>query len=113
MVVACIYLLAWNYDRIKYIFPFNTPPKPEHVPNNKFPIKFFAGVFAFFVVFGYTITHVYNLMPRNTIADCESQCDDSEDPAACKAFCEGIHIEGKDFVESLNEYEQAVEKYKK
>ncbi|RYY31757.1 MAG: DoxX family protein, partial [Sphingobacteriaceae bacterium] len=26
MVIACLYLLCWHYDRIKYILPFNTPP---------------------------------------------------------------------------------------
>jgi hypothetical protein len=108
MVVACIYLLCWNYDRIKYILPFNTPPAVPQVSNNRFPIRFFVGVFLTFVLFVYTITHMYDLMPRNTLADCQTQCDDSEDPAACKAFCEGIHVEGKDLDISLDEYFRAI-----
>lgn len=110
MVVACIYLLCWNYDRIKYIFPFNTPPKVPLERNNKFPIKFFTGILLILVLFVYTITHMYDIMPRNTLENCEAQCDDDKNPAACKKFCNGIHVEGKDLNKSLEEYERAVDR---
>ncbi len=113
MVVACIYLLCWNYDRIKYILPFNTPPAVPTVPNKKFPILFFTGIFLTFVLFVFTITHMYDIFPRNTLADCTSQCDDSPNPAACIKFCEGIHNDGKDLNKSLDEYFKEVEGKKK
>jgi uncharacterized membrane protein YphA (DoxX/SURF4 family) len=108
MVIACIYLLCWNYDQIKYIFPFNQPPSPPLVSNKKFPIWFFAGVFATFLIVGFTVTHMYNILPRNTLKDCETQCDDSKNPAACKVFCESIHNNGEDLSKSLDKYEQAL-----
>jgi len=106
MVIACVYLLCWNYDRIKFIFPFNTPPATPLVQDNKFPIRFFAAVLATFVAIGFTVTHMYSILPRNTLNNCETQCDDSKNPAACKAFCEGIHNKGQDLDKSLDEYER-------
>lgn len=110
MVIACLYLLGWNYDRIKYIFPFNNPPQTPLVQDNKFPKWFFAGVFATFLAGGFIITHMYSLMPRNTLTDCERQCKDAKNPNACKVFCESIHNKGQDLDKSLDVYEQAVKK---
>lgn len=104
MVVACIYLLCWYYERTKYLFPFNTPPTVPLVANNKFPKWFFAGVLVFFVGFVYTVTHMYSIMPRNTLNDCQTQCDDSENPEECKVFCESIHNDGQDLDKSLEVY---------
>ena len=112
MVIACVYLLCWHYDRIKYIFPFVNPPSLPFVQNNKFPKWFFFGVFTTFLAVGFTVTHIYTLMPRNTVTGCKTQCDDSENPEACKVFCEKIHIKGQDLNKSLNEYEQALKNHK-
>jgi uncharacterized membrane protein YphA (DoxX/SURF4 family) len=113
MVIACVYLLCWHYDRVKYIFPFHQPPSAPLVPNNKFPIWFFAGVFSIFLLVGFTVTHMYSIMPRNTLTDCETQCDDSENPEACKTFCESIHNNGQDLDKSLDTYKQALKVNKK
>ncbi len=109
MVVACLYLFCWYYERTKYILPFNTPPAVPTATDNKFPKWFFAGVFVTFVAFVYTITHMYTIMPRNTLNDCQTQCDDSENPEACKVFCESIHKDGEDLDKSLSEYLKAVD----
>jgi len=108
MVIACVYLLCWHYDRVKYLLPFQQPPPVPFVPNNKFPIWFFTGVFATFLAVGFTVTHVYNLMPRNTLSDCETQCDDSKNPEACKIFCESIHNNGQELKKALDKYEEAL-----
>ena len=108
MVIACIYLLCWHYDRIKYLFPGYQPVSAKLETSNKFPVWFFAGVLGTFLAVGFAVTHLYNLMPRNTISDCKSQCDDSKNPEACKIFCESIHKDGQDLDKSLKEYEQAI-----
>lgn len=108
MVIACLYLLCWNYDRIKYVLPFNNPPETPLVQDNKFPKWFFAIVVIIFFAVGFTVTHIYSLMPRNTLTDCETQCDDSKNPEACKVFCEGIHNKGQDLDKSLDAYERAL-----
>ena len=112
MVIACIYLLCWHYDQIKYILPFRKELSPPLAYSNKFPIWFFASVFATFVIVGFTVTHIYNIMPRNTLKDCETQCDDSKNPAACKIFCESIHNNGEDLDKSLDKYQQALKRNK-
>jgi uncharacterized membrane protein YphA (DoxX/SURF4 family) len=110
MVIACVYLLCWNYDRVKYIFPFINPPSALLTQSNKFPKRFFAGVFIIFLAVGYTVTHMYTLMPRNTLTDCERQCSDSQNPEACKVFCESIHIKGEELNKSIDKYEQTLKK---
>ena len=112
MVIACVYLLCWHYDRIKYIFPGFNPPSVPLSKTDKFPKWFFAGVFTIFLIVGFTVTHMYNLMPRNTLSDCERQCADSENPAACKIFCKGVHVKGQDLNRSLEDYERAIQKAK-
>jgi uncharacterized membrane protein YphA (DoxX/SURF4 family) len=108
MVVSCIYLLCWDYHRIKMIFFGSSGPiaKPKII-DNKFPIRFFSGVFLFMVLFVFTITHVYDIMPRNTLADCQTQCDDVKNPGACQIFCECIHIKGQPLDKALNDYHKA------
>lgn len=113
MVIACIYLLCWHYDRVKYIFPFHQPSPVTLVPNSKFPVWFFCIVLVIFFAVGFTVTHIYNLMPRNTLSACETQCDDSENPEACKKFCESIHNKGQDLNKSLDQYERALKTNKK
>ena len=108
MVIACLYLLCWHYDRVKYILPFYQPKSAPLLLSNKFPIGFFCGVLFTFLAVGFTVTHLYDLMPRNTLSDCESQCDDSKNPEACKIFCESIHKDGQDLQQALTKYEQAL-----
>jgi len=112
MVIACLYLLCWHYDRIKFILPFNNPPVAQMPPDNKFPKWFFAGVLAVFVAVGFTVTHMYSLMPRNTLTSCERQCSNSENPEACKIFCESIHNKGQDLDKSLDIYFQTLKQDK-
>ncbi|WP_454804671.1 hypothetical protein [Mucilaginibacter phyllosphaerae] len=112
MVIACVYLLCWHYDRIKYIFPFINLPSTPFAQNKRFPKWFFAGVLASFLAVGFTVTHIYNILPRNTLTDCETQCDSSENPEACKEFCESIHIKGQDLDRSLDKYERKLKRHK-
>lgn len=114
MVLANLYLLCWDYDKLKYIFPFNRQPVQTELPDRKnlskkFPTLFFGGVFATIVLYVLFITHVYNIMPRNTLPDCMTQCDDSSNPQACEDFCDCIHNQGQPLDECLEQYKKAVE----
>jgi len=108
MVLANLYLLCWDYDKLKYIMPFYTIPKPA-ITDTKFPIKFFAGSAMAIIVLVLIITNVFSIMPRNTAADCKRQCKSSKNPQACEVFCDGIHNQGKPLDKSLDEYFKAVE----
>ena len=112
MVLSCLYLLCWDYDKLKFILPFNYSalPKPV-VSDKKFPILFFAGVIAAIVLYVAAITHTYDIMPRNTLHDCQAQCNDKDkDTAACKVFCECIHIKGMPLDKALDGYHRALKK---
>lgn len=108
MVMANLYLFAWYYHRIKYLFPFKTSAYPEVLDDRKiiaqnFPIKFFGGVFGIVILWVLFIMNVYNIIPKNTLEDCQSQCEDKDD-LACVEFCECIHLESTNFTECHNNY---------
>ncbi|MEO6523070.1 MAG: DoxX family protein [Mucilaginibacter sp.] len=113
MVLANLYLLCWDYDKLKYISPFNhlvitdEVPKPK-VLNNKFPIIFFGGVLATIITLVLIVTNVYNIMPRNTLSDCTSQCEKSKNPKACADFCDCIHKKGQPLEKCVDEYNKAL-----
>ena len=46
MLLANMFLLAWDYPRLKYILPFSRHGDPHVVESSKFPVLFFAFVFA-------------------------------------------------------------------
>jgi len=109
MVLANIYILCWNYDRLKFIFPFYTPapPRPEFM-SNKFPVKFFAGVAATVAIVVYSVSHVFDIKPRNTLTECKMQCTEGNSKA-CAIFCEGIHQNGRPLDKSLDDYHKALD----
>lgn len=113
MVLANLYLFCWDYDKLKFIFPFYRPTTHPELAlqknlSNKFPTLFFAGVFATVVLYVLFITNVYNIMPRNTLPDCMTQCDDSSNPRACEDFCDCIHTQGRPLDECLDKYNKAL-----
>lgn len=112
MVLANLYLLCWDYDKLRPIFfigrnkAYTDTPIPQPT-NHKFPVKFFAGATAV-VLLVVVITHMYDIMPRNTLTDCTKQCENSKDPQACENFCNGIHQKGEPLEKCLDEYHKAL-----
>jgi uncharacterized membrane protein YphA (DoxX/SURF4 family) len=113
MVLANLYLLLWNYDKLKFILPFNHPtilhdvPQPK-VLSNRFPTIFFAGVAATVIILVLVITNAYKIMPHNTLSDCMGQCKDRKNPRACNIFCDCIHKKGQSLAKSLDEYNKTL-----
>lgn len=110
MVLSNIFLLCWDYHKLKFIFPFNYTAANITIPtyknlSNKFPILFFTGVIFTVFTVGISVFNLYNLVPRDTISGCQSQCDDSKNPKACNDFCNCIHVEGKPLNKCLEQYE--------
>ncbi|WP_299580522.1 hypothetical protein [Mucilaginibacter sp.] len=114
MVLANLYLLCWDYDKLKFILPFNHPtilndiPKPK-VVSNKFPTIFVARVVAVIIILVLVITNVYDIMPRNTLSECKGQCKVSNNPKACNDFCDCIHKKGQSLEKCLDEYNMALQ----
>jgi uncharacterized membrane protein YphA (DoxX/SURF4 family) len=151
MTLANLYILGWNYEKWKYILPFNRLANDFHIKkresleidiqssesavrravfsrygihplsarfrvflkqlwNDKFPVYFFAGVFAavfFFVVVVPDI--LYSVKPRNTLPQCLKQFKDNRRLKAGESFCNCIHTNGEPLNKCLNEYNDALE----
>ncbi len=78
MVLANLYVLGWNYEKWKYILPFNRPAISDGLTekkslSNKFPTLFFAGVFAAVIVFAAVVPRLYSIRPSNTLSQCIKQ----------------------------------------
>lgn len=111
MVLASLFLLVWNYDRLKHILPFKRPeqdPRVEKKPLNKrIRIIFFGGSIAVlaFIIIG--TFYLYEIVPGNSEAECRNQCAWSKNPAACEAFCDCIYNEGQPLDSCLADFEKA------
>lgn len=96
MVIACLYLLCWDWHKFKFIF-FPSAPKTilpsKSELSNRFPFKFFAGsavtVFAVFALVLYM--NFFLFMPQLEVTECKEQCAESDSPEACMTLCECIH----------------------
>lgn len=113
MVLANLYLLCWDYHKLKFILPFNHPETFKAIPNQKcpddtFPKFFFAGVVATLLIVVLTLTNIFNIQPLNTFSECKTQCKDSENPLGCINFCDCIHKQGQSLNKCLEEYNNAL-----
>ena len=112
MVLANLYLLCWDYHKLKFILPFNFPAPQEVIPKPKivskrFPIAFASGgVAAIFLVI-LIFMKVCNIQPLNTLTHCQRQCPGSNKPNACYEFCDCIHTSGRPLNECLEVYNKA------
>lgn len=115
MLLANLYLLCWDYERLKYILPFKQSNADIYTTkkktlSNKFPFVFFGGVFAT-VVSVILINHfLYEIRPGNSLIECRNECLNSKYPNACEEFCDCIHNQGKPLDKCLEEYRQAKER---
>lgn len=113
MVLACLFLLYWNYHQVKHILPFKSHQTEVAIPkwkelSWKFPYKFavFTIITMALVISGSLFG--YNLYPRNTKADCRKQCPDAKNPDACIEFCDCIFETDATFDDCLYNYNQSI-----
>jgi len=109
MLLANIYLLCWDYHRIKYILPgkpikedgYSASEKPL---SNKFPLLFFGFVVGMIAAVIVVNQFLYDIRPGNLPIECTNGCPGDSDPKACEEFCDCIHNKGKPLQECLIEY---------
>ena len=112
MVLGCLFLIFWNYDKIKYILPFDHTIVPTAIPkqknlNKKFPTKFFLGVIATVLAIILFIRFGFEVMPRNSFKDCNSEFVGTNRTKAGARFCDCIHKQGHPLDSCLKEYNKA------
>ncbi|MCK7590626.1 DoxX family protein [Subsaxibacter sp. CAU 1640] len=99
MTFANIYILVWNYDRLKYILPLKIVPSYNLIQkpakwNNRFPFLFFSGVALVFVIVVLRFALFHDIMPRNSVKDCRQQFIGKDNQKAGFEFCDCIHNQG-------------------
>ena len=110
MVLANMFILVWNYDRLRYLLPlkefsqFGIIQKPDKY-STKFPFIFFTSVIAVVVITVAIARYGYEVMPRNSLSDCKMQFEGEDNQDLGYSFCECIHIEGRPLDQCLEDFE--------
>jgi uncharacterized membrane protein YphA (DoxX/SURF4 family) len=117
MLLANIYLLCWDYERIKYILPFKRSnvevySAKKKVVSSKFPFAFFGGVFVTVALVIVINIFIFEIRPGNSLIECKNGSLDSKYPKASAGFCDCIYNQGKPLDTCLAEYKQAKEREK-
>jgi uncharacterized membrane protein YphA (DoxX/SURF4 family) len=116
MLLANVYLLCWDYDRIKYCLKYivsSGQGKEAHNPggkkplSNKFPFLFSGFVATTIAAIIVINMYLYDIRTGNSPEECSNGCPGNSDPKACEAFCDCIYNQGKPLRECLAEYNKA------
>jgi hypothetical protein len=111
MVLASLFLLVWDYDRLKYILPFKQPTADPVVIKNpmgkRLRVIFFGGSFALvaFIIIG--TFFLFEIIPGNEEAECRNQCASTKNPEACENFCDCIYTQGLPLDSCLATFDKA------
>ncbi|MES2379347.1 MAG: DoxX family protein [Bacteroidota bacterium] len=112
MVLASLFLLVWDYDRLKHIvLPVKQaetePPALKKPLGKRLRVMFFGGSLAIvaFIIAG--TFWLYEIVPGNSEAECHNQCPSSKNPAACQVFCDCIYKQGKPLDSCLATFDKA------
>ena len=113
MVYANLYLICWDYDKLKYIFPFTGPPPStsQVAPaqtHHPFPIKFFIGVATTIALTLLLLFNIHTKLPRNTYQDCIQDCNTTDPTPPCHDFCACIHHQGTSLSSCTRQYKEAI-----
>jgi uncharacterized membrane protein YphA (DoxX/SURF4 family) len=113
MVLANLYLLCWDYARLKFVLPFSSSSAVGATPNQtvsrKFPWVFFGGVVAVVAAVIAINAFMYDIRPGNSQLECTNGCRNNARPEDCLRFCNCIYNEGKTLDNCLEEYEKKKE----
>lgn len=111
MVLACLFLILWNYDKIKYILPFNHRASAHLVSvpkllDKRFPNKFFLATVAVVAALVLFVRFGWQIAPRNSSKDCNAQFINTNRTRAGAIFCDCIHRQGLPLDSSIKIFEQ-------
>lgn len=107
-LLGCMFLLVWNYDRIKYILPFKQPktepPVLKKPLGKRLRIIFFGSCVAIIAIIIIGTFYLFEIVPGNSEKECRNGC--ATRPAACD-FCDCIYVGGKPLDSCLAAYDKA------
>lgn len=111
MVLASLFLLIWDYDRLKQIVASKQQNTVSNKPNKSLAVRlriiFFGGSFAVlaFIIIG--TFYLFEIGPCNSEDACRNQCAGSKNPEACQTFCDCIYKQGQPLANCLKTFDQA------
>lgn len=112
MVLGCLFLICWNYDKVKYLLPFNSSqtviPKPT---NRSIPWTFLAFVVAVIASILLFLRFGFEVVPRNSLKDCTAQFEDTNRKVAGTLFCDCIHKNGLPLDSAISIYKGTKDDY--
>lgn len=112
MVLANLYLLIWNYDRLRFMLPLKKfsnigiVQKPTKY-KTKFPYFFFSGVGIAVILTIAFAQFGFDIVPRNSLTDCKKQFLGSKNETVGFEFCECIHNDGQSLDVCLLKFENS------
>lgn len=110
-MLASLFLLVWDYDRLKPILPFRQPkidpPLIKKPLGKRLRLLFFGGCFAVVAIIIFGTFYLYEIVPGNSEEECRNQCASSKNPAACQSFCDCIYTRGQPLDSCLAAYDKA------
>lgn len=111
MVLANLFLLVWDYDRLKHILlvkqlTTNSPVVKKPL-GWRLRLIFFVGVFAISAFVIIDTFYLFEIVPGNSEAECRNQCAGSKNSAACMAFCDCIYKQGQPLDTCLAAFDKA------
>lgn len=111
MVLASLFLLIWDYDRLRHILSLKQPKIDPHVLRNplgmRLRIIFFGGSIAVLIFIIIGTTYLYEIGPGNSEEVCRNQCAGSKNPEACQVFCDCIYKQGQPLDGCLATFDKA------
>jgi len=111
VLLASLFLLVWDYDRLKHILPFKQPKTEPPVLKNPRGVRlrflFFGGSFIVLAIIIIGTFYLYEIVPGNSEAECRNQCASSKNPAACQIFCDCIYKQGQPLDSCLATFDKA------
>ena len=117
MLLGNIYLLCWDYDRLKYILPFRrsndvTQPAKSKIVSNRFPFAFFGGVITTIALVILINIFIFDIRPGNSFEECSNGCKGIKYSDPRCDFCDCIYKRGMPLDSCLKEYRRAKEREK-
>jgi len=111
MLLANLFLLVWDYDRLKHILPYKQPKTNPPLVRKPLGIRlrviFFGGCVAVLAIIIFGTFYLFEIVPGNAEDECRNQCASSKNPAACEAFCDCIYHQGKSLDSCLANFNKA------
>jgi len=109
--LACLFLLVWDYDRLRHILPFKQPKTDPPVLKKRLGVRlrliFFGSCLAVLAILIFGTFYLFEIVPGNEETECRNQCASSKNPAACQAFCDCIYQQGLPLDSCLATYDKA------